>query len=262
MIIDGKRIAREILSGLDGSGKSLAIVLVGSREDSILYTKMKKKKGEAIGLQVELVEFSSDVKENELTAKAKTLNHDGIIVQLPLPTGLGTVLESIPVEKDVDGLTAASLGKLVKNESCFIPATAKGVMRLFKEYGINLKGKDVVVVNHSAIVGKPLAMLFLNKGATVTACHEFTKDLKKYLIGADIIVSGVGKRDFITSSMIKEGVVLVDVGIVKDEMGLCGDFSSDCYVKSSYYTPVPGGVGPMTVAMLLESVVKGSKKHP
>ena len=195
---------------------------------------------------------------NELISEIKELPHDGIIVQLPLPQGFNTtkVLAAINPNKDVDGLTTTSLGKLVKGERGFVPATPKGVMRLFKEYQIGLKGKEIVIINHSAIVGKPLAMLLLNQGATVTVCHEFTKDLKKHTTQADIVISGVGKRDFITAEMIKEGAVLIDIGIVKDDIGLCGDFSNDCYQKASAYTPVPGGVGPMTVAMLLENVVR------
>tara|TARA_Y100000310_G_scaffold345402_1_gene464528 strand:- start:36351 stop:37133 length:783 start_codon:yes stop_codon:yes gene_type:complete len=259
MILDGKKLSLDILRKLDGSGKSLGIILVGERADSIMYTNMKKKKGEAIGLQVDLLKFDEDVNEDELVSEIKRLSHDGIIVQLPLPSGfdVSKVLEAIDVNKDVDGLSTVSLGKLAKGEAGFVPATPKGVMRLLNSYDVDLKGKDVVIVNHSAIVGKPLALLMLNQGATVTVCHEFTKDLSRHLINADVIVSGVGKRDFIDASMLKERVVLVDVGIVKDEQGLCGDFSKDCYVKADAYTPVPGGVGPMTVAMLLENVVNG-----
>lgn len=257
-MMNGKKLASEILSELDGSGKSLAIVLVGSRSDSVMYTNMKKKRGLEIGLTVEIISFPFDVNEDELINAVSSLSHDGVIVQLPLPDSFSRVLDSIPAAKDVDGLTSMSLGKLARGEKSFIPATPKGVMRLLKEYDVELKGKEVVIVNHSALIGKPLCMLMLNQGATVTVCHEFTKDLNKHLISADIIVSAVGKRDFIGSDMIKEGVVLVDIGIVKDSIGLCGDFSADCYSKALLYTPVPGGVGPMTVAMLLESVVNGN----
>ena len=257
MIFDGRALANKILSELNGKGKSLAVVLVGEKADSVLYTKMKKKRGEAIGVQVDLVKFTEDVHEELLISKIKELTHDGIIVQLPLPANLDTakILAAIDPNKDVDGLTAESLGRLVKGIPGFVPATPKGIMRLLEEYKIELKGKDICIINHSEIVGKPLAILLLNQGATVTVCHEFTKDLSKHTKNADIIVSGVGKRDFITSSMIKENVLLIDVGIVKDDLGLCGDFSVECYDKASAYTPVPGGVGPMTVAMLLENVV-------
>ncbi len=262
-ILDGKKLAKEILEGLKGSQGKLTIIMCGERPDSVLYTNIKKKKGEEIGLGVDIVKFDEDVGETELISRIKNLECDGIIVQLPLPKHLDSkkILASIPPEKDVDGLTKTSLGKVLLGDESFASATPKGVVRLLEEYKIEVKGKEVVIINHSNIVGKPLAMMLVNRGATVTICHEFTKDLSQHTLRADILVSGVGKPNFISKEMVKEGVIIVDVGISKVNEKIVGDVAENVKEKASFFTPVPGGVGPMTVAMLLENVVNVANKN-
>ena len=191
-------------------------------------------------------------------------NVDGVLVQLPLPNGVNEskVLSFIPTEKDVDGFKPENLGNLAMNKEAVIACTPKGIMRLLSEYEIPLKGKNAVVVGRSNIVGKPVAMLLLNADCTVTVCHSKTRDLKKICSDADILVAAIGKPRFITADMIKEGAAVIDVGINRTETGLLGDVDFDgAKGKAAFITPVPGGVGPMTIAMLLTNTLECAKRR-
>ncbi|MBD3249383.1 bifunctional methylenetetrahydrofolate dehydrogenase/methenyltetrahydrofolate cyclohydrolase [Candidatus Woesearchaeota archaeon] len=258
-ILDGKSIAEKILSDIKKYIKmknlnlSLLIVLCGKNKGSLLYTNLKKRKGEKVGIKVEIKKFSEKSDESEIINVIKTSHHDGVIVQLPLPSNKNknNILSSIPPEKDVDGLTKHSI---------FTPATPKGIIRLLKEYGVSVKGKNIIIINDSMIVGRPLANLMLDKGATVTICNKFTKDINIHTKKADIVVSGVGIPNFIKKDMIKESAVVIDVGISKKQGKVLGDVDFDSVnEKASFITPVPGGVGPMTIAMLLENIVNKTR---
>lgn len=266
MLLDGKKVSEEILSRLkiqlkkSNLSPKLSIVLCGDDPASELYTKMKKDRGDFIGLNTEIKNFNADITEGELIKELKIINNtsNGVMMQLPLPKHLSSknILSYIDPNKDVDGLTATSLGKIMMGDEEFSPATPKGIIRLLEEYSIDLEGKEVTIINRSTVVGKPLAMMFLNRGATVTVCHSKTKDLLKHTKNADIIVVGVGQPNFLTAEMIKEESIIIDVGTNKTEDGLKGDVDfENVKEKASFITPVPGGVGPMTVAMLLENVV-------
>lgn len=267
LLLDGQKLSLEVLSSLrqrinPAYPPKMAIILCGDDPASKLYTSMKKKRGEEIGVKVELINFSKKVSSEKVIRKIQELNQtvDGIIVQLPLPKHLpqDLILNSIDPAKDIDGLTTQNLGNLVQGKEFFVPATPKGVMRLLEKYNLDLSGKEVVIINRSNIVGKPLASLFLNRNATVTVCHRQTQDLIQHTRRADILVSGVGIPDFIKLEMIKEGAVVIDVGIAQKNGKVCGDVDFEkVKEKASYLTPVPGGVGPMTVAMLLETLVNG-----
>lgn len=271
-ILDGLRSSEKILDLIrqEISEKRIAprlsILLVGSRPDSLLYTEIKQKKADFVGIKSELYSFQEEVSEEELITKIKELNKisDGIIVQLPLPKNLNQqkILDSIAPEKDVDGLTSLNLGKTFAGDETFAPATPKGIIRLLNEYSIPILHKNVVIVNHSNLIGRPLAAIFLSKNATVTVCHEFTKDLSEHTKKADILVTAVGKPNLITAEMVKKGAVVVDAGISKVGGKVLGDVDFDSVKeKASYITPVPGGVGPMTVAILLESVLRVSENE-
>lgn len=266
MILDGKKVARELLDQLQQQikekklHKKLAIILVGDNPASLLYTSMKRKKAQEIGMEAEIHHFASTISEEELCLQIRSLQMtvDGILVQLPLPPELNTevVLNTISPEKDADGLTAASLGKLFQKDERYAPATPLAIIRLLEAYHLPLSGKEVVIVNRSALIGKPLALLFLHRGATVTVCHSQTRELSSYTLRADILVSAVGKPRFITAEMVKPGAIVIDAGIAQEGNGVVGDVDfSSVEKKVSYITPVPGGVGPVTVAQLLANVV-------
>lgn len=267
MLMDGKKLAEQILNELQkqirrqGLKPALAIVLCGNKEESVLYTNLKKKRGEEIGISVIVHHFPESIPEEQLIQQIMTIaeNVDGIIVQLPLPLHLSkrAVLDSILPEKDVDCLCSQNLGRAMGGTPAFLPATVQGVVRLLQEYAIPLKGKHAVIVNHSELIGKPLAMLLLQEGATVTVCHEFTEHLASHTRTADVLISGVGIPGLITPEKVKQGAVVIDVGIAKTGLGVMGDADFErVKEKAAYITPVPGGIGPMTVAMLLENVVK------
>ena len=230
---------------------------------------MKEKACQAVGINSIMSRLSKDTSEEELLAKIDSLNKDksvdGILVQLPLPKHIDTdrVLEAIYPSKDVDGFHAFNVGRLVENMDGFVPCTPLGVMKILEEYGINPMGMDAVVVGKSNIVGKPMMNLLINASATVTVCHSKTKDLKAKTSAADLLVVGVGRPLMITEDMVKEGAVVIDVGINRLEDGrLVGDVDFDNVKdKCSYITPVPGGVGPMTIAMLLSNTVKSAKNR-
>lgn len=267
-VIDGKELSLKIRAQLkekiaalhrQGVSMGLAVVLVGNDPASAIYVRNKIKACEEVGirsLSYLLPEYASEEEVKELVSSlANDPAVTGILVQLPLPKHLDSeeILKLIPTEKDVDGFSAENIGKLAMGQKSLVACTPNGVMKMFEEKNISLKGKSAVVVGRSNIVGKPMAMLLTNADATVTLCHSKTENLKEICLSADILIAAVGKAKFITSDMVKEGAVVVDVGMDRDENGkLCGDVEYEAVKeKASYITPVPGGVGPMTITMLL-----------
>lgn len=269
-ILDGKALSVKIINELsekvlefkkNGLHPKLATVLVGSDPASRIYVNLKKKDSEKIGIDYEEF-YYNDISEADLLLLIDTLNKrkdvHGILVQLPLPKNIDTnkILEKIDPLKDVDGFTPINVGKILLNISDLFPCTPKGVVKILDEYNIPIEGADITIVNRSNIIGKPLAAMMINRGGTVTVVHTKTKDLKEKTKNADIIIVGVGKTDFLTADMVKEGAVVVDVGITRDVEGIKGDVKYDeVSKKTSYITPVPGGVGPMTRVMLLENLI-------
>ena len=264
-IMDGKKISFELkeklikkVGELDKK-LTLVVISVGSNEASKVYVSQKEKMALEIGYNFINLHFDS-ILEDDLIKEIEKLNNNkeitGIIVQLPLPDNLNKdkILNSINPLKDVDGLTNNNLIKLIKKEESLLPCTPKGIMTLFDYYNIDFSGKRVVIVGRSELVGLPLFHLLLNKNATVTLCHSKTINLINYTKEADILIVAVGKKDLVTRDMIKENSILIDVGINRYENKLYGDISSDSLDKSSLMTPVPGGVGPMTVISLMENV--------
>ena len=275
-ILDGKRCAQFYYERLEravqdlkekGKTPKLVVIIVGEDAASHIYVKNKEKAAQRIGIDSETVYLPKETTEEELLRYIHHYNSmmevNGILVQTPLPNHIcaDKVLEAIDPRKDVDGFHALSVGKMILELGGFVPATPLGVMRLLQEYKIDLVGKDCVVVGASNIVGKPLASLLLNAGATISVCHIHTKDVKSYTQNADIVFVGVGKPNLITQDMIKEGAVVVDIGINRLASGeLVGDVDYENVApKCSYITPVPGGVGPMTIAMLLQNTLQSAK---
>ncbi|MBT2643851.1 bifunctional methylenetetrahydrofolate dehydrogenase/methenyltetrahydrofolate cyclohydrolase FolD [Bacillus sp. ISL-41] len=278
IIIDGKEIAKkkklEIADQVQELKKQgvipgLAVILVGDNQASRTYVTSKQKTARELGMHNVLIEYPVSITEQELLAKIDELNKDedihGILVQLPLPEHISekNLIEAISPEKDVDGFHPINIGRMMTGQDAFLPCTPYGVMVMMKEIEMDLAGKHVVVVGRSNIVGKPAGQLFLNENATVTYCHSRTKDLKEHTKQADVIVAAVGKADLITADHIKPGAVVIDVGMNRNALGkLCGDVSYDeVKEKAGYITPVPGGVGPMTIAMLMYNTLKSAKNH-
>ena len=269
MLLDGKALSNEIRLELSKKIKNslikpcLTVIQIGNDEASNIYIKAKQKACEEVGIYFKHLKFSEFDPELEITNKIIELNNDpyvnGILIQLPLPKRFdeNKLLNLISKDKDVDGLTEINSGKLFKDKNNLVPCTPLGVIKILEKYNIDIEGKHAVVVGKSSLVGKPLAMLLLQKGATVTICHSKTNDLANFTKQADILISAVGKKDLITKEMVKENAVLVDVGINRVDGKIYGDIDFE-NVKdiASYITPVPGGVGPMTVAMLLNNVIK------
>jgi len=267
-IIEGKKAAAELIekvkedvSKLDKK-PGLAVVIIGNDPASKIYVNMKEQKCKETGIDSYKYEFDENVSEKEVLELIDKLNNDekinGILVQIPIPLHLSNdkIMEAIAPEKDVDGFTAVNIGKNIIGEQGLQPCTPRGVMKLFEYHNIELKGKEAVVIGNSVIAGNPIAQMLLKKWATVTVCHIETKDLKKHVKEADIIVSVVGKKNLITADMVKQGAVIIDVGMVRDGKNLCGDVDfENVKDKCSYITPVPGGVGPMTVASLMENTL-------
>lgn len=272
-ILDGKSLSAKVKDELKGNVNSyfqtpiLAVVTIGDDAASEVYVKNKKKACEYVGMSFIHLDYASCVKEEVVIKKIKQLNKDksinGIIVQLPIPDNFNVskIINTIDPVKDVDGLTNTQAGKLIQNEKCLIPCTPKGIMEIFKEYKIDLEGKHVVIVGRSNLVGKPLMLECLNKNATVTMCHSKTKDLKKYTKDADILVVAVGKKYLIDKTMIKKDSVIIDVGINRIDGKLYGDVNPNVEEVCGYLTPVPGGVGPMTVSMLLKNTFEAYKNQ-
>ena len=245
----------------------LAVILIGDDPASHAYVKMKAKACEKVGFYSITHNMPDTISQDEIIATIKMMNDnpriDGILVQLPLPKHVDTdkILEVIDPKKDVDGFHAYNVGRLVTGLDSFVACTPLGVMKMFEEYNIELRGKDVCVVGARNIVGKPMASLLLNAEATVTITHIYTKDLKAHTSKADIVVVGVGVPGLIKEDMVKEGAIVIDIGINRIEDGsLVGDVDfKNVSPKCSYITPVPGGVGPMTIAMLLNNTLKSAK---
>ena len=268
-IIDGKKIADRILKGLKKKVKDskqkpgLAIVLVGSNPASELYVSSKLKKAESAGFYVEKHALSEKITQDELLSLVDELNQNkkihGFIVQLPLPKQINEnmIIDYILPHKDVDGFTPVNLGNLVNDNNMLLPATARACMELIKSTGIQIKGKNAVVVGRSNIVGKPTALLLLQENATVAICHSKTRNLAEHTKNADILVAAVGKLNLIKKDMVKPGAVVIDVGINRIAGGIAGDVDYEQIKEvAGYITPVPGGVGPMTIAMLLDNTLK------
>ncbi len=274
-IIDGKAIAASIRAELKEKIEkltvkpALAVVIVGSDPASQIYVRNKIKACQEIGICSYSYELPADCSQKQLEdvldELAKAENVHGILLQLPLPKGFDaeSAMAKIPREKDVDGFSAENLGKLVLHEERTVACTPLGVMQIFKREGIELEGKNAVVLGRSDTVGKPMALLLLNANATVTVCHSKTKNIKEICKNADIIVSAIGRAKFVTEDMVKVGAVVIDVGINRDENGkLCGDVDFEkVKEKASYITPVPGGVGPMTIAMLIYNTYVAALKE-
>lgn len=245
---------------------SLVVVQIGDNKASNVYIKNKKKACLEVGIKFEHIKFNETISEDLVINEIKRLNDDisvnGILVQLPLPIGFdeGKIINAINPLKDVDGLTYQNVGNLVLENECLVSCTPLGVMELLKEYGVALEGKNACIVGRSNLVGKPLIQLLLKENATVSVCHSKSLDIKNYTKNADILIVAVGHPNLITKDFIKEGAVVIDVGINKEGNVLCGDVAFDeVSKKASLITPVPGGVGPMTVACLLKNVIKAYK---
>ena len=276
MRIDGKSVSAKVKEEVtaevevlkkQGVCPGLAVVIVGDDPASRIYVNNKKKACQATGIYSEEYALPATTTQEELLALVETLNEKkdihGILVQSPLPKGLdeGAVVEAIDPKKDVDAFHAYNVGKIMIGDYHFLPCTPAGIMELLKAYQIEVEGKRCVVIGRSNIVGKPMAMLLLHQNGTVTVCHSRTKDLPEVTGQADILVSAVGKAHFVTADMVKPGAVVIDVGMNRDENNkLCGDVDFDAVEPvASYITPVPGGVGPMTIAMLLKNTVTAAK---
>lgn len=270
--IDGNGLAAKIKDELKSEIDSyeikpiLAVITIGDDESSKVYVNNKKKACNYVGISFLHFDYVSFVKEAEVIKKIEELNKDnkvsGIIVQLPLPKGydVNKIINTINNNKDVDGLTNESIGKLINKEDGFIPCTPKGIMSILDYYKINLEGKNVVIIGRSNLVGKPLIQECLKKDATVTICHSKTSDLKSYTKKADILIVATGIKHLINKTMIKKDSVIIDVGINKVNNKLYGDVNPNVEEKCSYLSPVPGGVGPMTVVMLLQNTLTAYKK--
>ncbi|MGL2418566.1 bifunctional methylenetetrahydrofolate dehydrogenase/methenyltetrahydrofolate cyclohydrolase FolD [Helicobacter pylori] len=247
----------------------LAVILVGKDPASITYVNMKIKACERVGMDFDLKTLKENITEAELLSLIKDYNTDqnisGVLVQLPLPRHIDTkmILEAIDPNKDVDGFHPLNIGKLCTQKESFLPATPMGVMRLLEHYHIGIKGKDVAIIGASNIIGKPLSMLMLNAGASVSVCHILTKDISFYTQNADIVCVGVGKPDLIKASMLKKGAVVVDIGINHLNDGrIVGDVDfTNAQKVAGFITPVPKGVGPMTIVSLLENTLIAFEKQ-
>lgn len=266
VVIDGKGLSERIINNLKDNNISptLAVILVGNNPASEIYVRNKEKSCEKAGIVSKLFKYDEDIQEKELLEKICQLNNDdsidAILVQLPLPEHIdeNKITKAILPEKDVDGFTPVNIGLLASGLKPYAyPCTPKGIMTILKEYNINPDGKHAVVVGRSNIVGKPLSIMLLNANATVTTCHSHTKNLKDITKTADILVVAVGKPKFITAEMVKEGAVVIDVGISRIDGKLCGDVDfENVSGKTAFITPVPKGVGPMTIASLMENTVE------
>ena len=276
-LLDGKALSKKIeqrvttqveeLKKETGSVPGLAVILVGNDPASSAYVNMKKKACDRVGFYSVTHEMPENISqetiENTITMMNQNPSIDGILIQLPLPPQIDTtkILELVDPSKDVDGFHPYNVGRLATGLDGFVPCTPLGVMELLKEHNVDVKGKNCVVVGASNIVGKPMAALLLNADATVEVCHIFTDDLKKHTLNADIILVGVGVINLIKEDMVKDGAIIVDIGINRAESGkLVGDVDfANVSEKCSYITPVPGGVGPMTISMLLSNTLKAAQ---
>jgi len=271
-ILDGKRIKEEKEIELKKEISSfkrkpgIAVIQIGNNEASNVYIKNKEKTALSLGCEFTHIKFNDDVKEEEVINKIDELNKDktidGILIQMPISEHLNVskIQNRVSSSKDIDGLTDINAGLLVHNKDSFIPCTPKGIVEILKYYNIDIKGKHVVIVGRSDLVGKPLINLMLNNNATVTVCHSYTSNLKEITKLADILIVAVGKKHIINEDIVKDGVVVIDVGINRVDNKLYGDVNfENVKNKCSYITPVPGGVGQTTVLSLYENLIKAYK---
>ncbi|MEG2351096.1 MAG: tetrahydrofolate dehydrogenase/cyclohydrolase catalytic domain-containing protein [Bacilli bacterium] len=268
-VIDGKETSKKIKQELKEKIKSqnifssLAVVQIGNNASSNIYVRNKKSVCEELGIAFKLIKFDEAIAQDLVIIEINKLNNDplinGIIVQLPLPKGFneGEIINTIIPIKDVDGLTYTNVGNLSLENECLVSCTPLGVMALLKNYQVNLTSKNVVIVGRSNLVGKPLIQLLLKENATVTICHSKSKNIKNFTKNADVLIVAAGHPNLITKEMVKEKVIVIDVGITRENDLICGDVDySSVSKKAALITPVPGGVGPMTVTMLMKNVVK------
>ena len=277
-IIDGKELSKKLKEQMkdrvaqmrqQGNVPKLVVVLVGNNSASEVYVRNKHKACGEVGIESEVIKMPEETTQQELLDVVKGLNEDrtvdGILVQLPLPGQINekVVLRSILPEKDVDGFHPVNVGLLSIGDDCYAPATPSGIIAMFKEYGIEIAGKHCVIIGRSNIVGKPMAALLLRHNATVTVCHSKTQNLGELTRQADIVIVATGHRHTLTADMVKEGAVVIDVGMNRNELGkLCGDVDfEEVKEKASFITPVPGGVGPMTITELLENTILAAQRH-
>lgn len=275
-VIDGRALAKKVeeevkegvqkLKAEKGIIPGLATILVGEDPASKMYVRLKHKACERIGIHGEDHNLPASISQEELTTHIKQLNLrddiHGILLQLPLPKHLDDkeAMLAIDPKKDADGFHPYNMGNLLIGNEGFVPCTPKGVIRAMEEHGVQIQGKHAVIVGHSNVVGKPMAAMLINRNATVSVCHVFTRDLKQYTLDADILVVGTGVKHLIKADMVKEGVVVFDVGITEENGKVYGDVDFENVIKkASLITPVPGGVGPMTISILMQHVLMAAK---
>ena len=275
-IIDGKELAKKVRKELkvevdklkeQGINPKLAVIMVGKDPGSTVYVRNKSKACEKVGIEFEEFLFEETISEEMLLETIEKLNQDenvhGILLQCPVPKHIDVnkAFRAISPNKDVDGFNPINVGNLTIGEDAFVSCTPYGVIRMLEEYNIETEGKNAVILGRSNIVGKPMIQCMLNKNSTVTVCHSRTKDIGDVIKRADIVIAAIGKPKFVKADMVKDGAVVIDVGINRlDDGSICGDVDYDAmFDKVSHITPVPGGVGQMTIAMLLNNVVKAAK---
>ena len=278
VIIDGKELAKKIRANLKieceelkkkNINSKLAVIMVGEDPASKVYVRNKSRACEDVGIKYEEYLLDVNTTQKELVELIEKLNNDktinGILLQSPIPSNLDVneAFRTISPQKDVDGFNPVNVGKLVLNQDTFVSCTPYGIMKMFEEYDIDLTGKNVVILGRSNIVGKPLIHCCLNKNATVTSCHSKTQNIAQKAKEADVLISAIGKANFVTADMVKDGAVVIDVGINRLDNGkITGDVDFESVKeKASYITPVPGGVGPMTIAMLMNNVIKATRRQ-
>ena len=275
--MDGKMVSAKVRGSIleevnklkeQGVRPGLAVIIVGEDPASQVYVRNKERACEECGFYSEKYALPEETTQEQLLELIEELNQnpriDGILCQLPVPKHIDdqAIIDAISPEKDVDAFHPVNVGKIMVGNFDFLPCTPAGVMQLLEEYDIDPKGKNCVVIGRSNIVGKPMSMLLLHKHGTVTICHSRTKNLKEVCAQADILVAAVGKADFVTADMVKEGATVIDVGMNRKDGKLCGDVCFDeVNEKAAYLTPVPGGVGPMTITMLMKNTLKAAKLH-
>ena len=275
--MDGKMVSAKVRGSIleevnklkeQGVRPGLAVIIVGEDPASQVYVRNKERACEECGFYSEKYALPEETTQEQLLELIEELNQnpriDGILCQLPVPKHIDdqAIIDAISPEKDVDAFHPVNVGKIMVGNFDFLPCTPAGVMHLLEEYGIDPQGKNCVVIGRSNIVGKPMSMLLLHKNGTVTICHSRTKNLKEVCAQADILVAAVGKADFVTADMVKEGATVIDVGMNRKDGKLCGDVCFDeVNEKAAYLTPVPGGVGPMTITMLMKNTLKAAKLH-
>ncbi|UCH72528.1 MAG: bifunctional 5,10-methylenetetrahydrofolate dehydrogenase/5,10-methenyltetrahydrofolate cyclohydrolase [Thermoplasmatales archaeon] len=277
-IVDGRKIAKEIRADIAKKFKELkskykvnpniTTIKIGNDPSSEIYLKLRDEACKEVGVKSNHLEFSNNVSEKEVLKAIKNLNENesvhGILIQFPIPEHISQdkLINALNPKKDVEGLTPYNLGKILIGDEDIVPCTPLSVITILENEKTNLKGKDIVIINHSTLVGKPLAALFLNRNATVSICHIFTKDIHKYISKADILVTAIGNAKMINSEYVKEGAFVIDVGIIKTKDGICGDVDFESVKeKAGKITPVPGGVGPVTVACSLINMLKVFEKN-